>query len=144
MELVNLGVNIISYKKYGKNFAMTCAWVMPVNYDELYLLLGGQSDTSYHIEKGDIIGISALSSSQKDIALLLGENHSLQVNKLEKITYTTEETANIIEGAKVKMKGEVIDVFNPKDNDEDKVVHVKLYKIIEDENLEFLAMKDMK
>lgn len=135
------GSNVVGYKKDGVNFAMTCAWAQMVDYDKLTMLLGSQSDTGKHIKKGDIIGVNSLSSSQNDISLKLGENHSLSIDKLKGINYSYDDTAIMIEGAKVNMKCEVIDVIHLEGIEEDNFLYLKVLKYNDNEDKEFLLFK---
>ena len=65
MDLVNLGANVIALEKNNHKYGMTCAWLTMVNYDEIVMLIGSQSDTGHHIEINDIIGISSLANNQE-------------------------------------------------------------------------------
>ena len=50
------GANVVSLIKGDSFYAMTCAWAMHIDYEEVLMLLGSQSDTSKNIEAGDKIG----------------------------------------------------------------------------------------
>lgn len=119
-------VNIIAYKKDEKNYAMCCAWCMMADYDKLLCLLGAQSVTGNNIKKGDIIGVSSLKSSQKDVALQIGDGHSDMVDKLKGINYYTDSTAVLIEGSKSNMKCEVIDVLHLEGIEVDNLLYLKI------------------
>lgn len=135
----NQGANVISFNKNNHDYAMTCAWAMMVDYDRVVMDLGEQSITGKNIKKGDIIGISALSEEQKDIALKLGDNHSDVVNKLDGIDIKREGSANLIMKAKVQMVAEVTDIINLKENPNDNLVYAKIIDHQTDEKAKFLS-----
>ena len=56
-----------------------------------------------------LIGISCLSSSQKDVALHFGEEHSLSFNKFDNILFTNNDGALLIKNAKSQFVCEVLD-----------------------------------
>lgn len=127
----NYGANAIAFEKENRKYAMTCAWAMQVDYDKILCLLGSQSASGKAIKKGDIIGVSALSSLQESIAFKLGENHSDEVNKLEGIDYSFDGSAILIDGCSKAMKVEVIDVLHLEGIEEDNLVYGKVIKSIE-------------
>lgn len=140
-RLFNHSVNVVAYQKNNKNFAATIAWAMQVDYDKIILLMGSQSDTGNNIEKGQNIGVSSLAKNQKNIANILGDNHSSLTDKLSKIDYKTENNAITINNAVNKMIVEVLDVMHLKDIEEDNLIYGKVIKN-ESTNQEFLNMSD--
>ncbi len=138
-DLVNLGVNIVAYKKNDIKYGMTCVWMMQVDEDQLLMLLGSQSETANHLTEGDIIGISALAIGQEEIARKFGSTHSRKVNKFYDVNYEEEESALFICKASRIMKCEVMKIGRIVDNDEDYLVQVRvLSKEINNNN--FLSM----
>ncbi|MDE6946842.1 MAG: flavin reductase family protein [Anaeroplasmataceae bacterium] len=135
-------VSIIAYKKEEKNYGMTCAWAMQVDYDKLVCLLGAQSDTAKNIKSGDLIGVSVLCKAQKDIAKHFGENHSLKTDKFFDVIYFQEHQALLIPESARMMVCEVMDVMHLKEIEEDSLVYVKIVKSIEGSN-DFLHYGDM-
>lgn len=142
-NLVNLGVNVVAFEKDNQKFGMTCAWMTMVDYDKIVMLLGSQSDTAHALKVGDIIGISALNSSQGQIANHFGDNHSLKVNKFESISYDKKDGAILIKEAKTRLKCQVFDISHVKGNDEDFLVFAKVNECESNENLEFLQKEDL-
>lgn len=140
-RLFNHSVNVVAYRKNNKNFAATIAWAMQVDYDKIILLMGSQSDTGNNIEKGQIIGVSSLAKNQKEIAQILGDNHSKKVEKLAEINYKIEKNAITIENAVNKMIVEVIDVMHLDEIEEDNLIYGKVIKN-DSTNDEFLNMSD--
>ena len=121
---------------------MTCAWAMQVDYDKVMLLLGQQSVTGQKIMPGDIIGVSALSQHQKEIALKLGDEHSDEVDKLEGIQHLEKDGAIYILNAARLMKVEVIEILHPKGIEEDNLIYGKIVEKIET-IFPFLNMSDI-
>lgn len=139
----NHGVNIIAFKKNNHMFGMCAAWCMLTDYDKAMMLLGEQSDTGNNIKKGDIIGISALSKKQKDIALHFGDNHSLSVNKFDGIDYIEDNGAILIPNARTTMVAKVIDVLHTKENPLDNLIYVEFIKTSENNDEKFLSFEEM-
>ena len=137
------GVSVVAYEKNNIKFGMTCAWFMPCDYDQILLLLGSQSDTGNNIKVGDIIGISCLSSSQKDVALHFGDEHSLSFNKFDNISFTNDDGALLIKNAKSQFVCEVLDCRYLKGNDADHLIQVKILKEKICKELDFLEMSSM-
>ncbi len=127
----NYGANVIAFEKSNVKYAMTCAWAMQVDYDKILCLLGSQSVSGKAIKKGDIIGVSALSNLQEAVAFKLGENHSDEVNKLEGIDYSFDDSAILIDGSSKTMKVEVIDVLHLEGIEEDNLIYGKVIKSVE-------------
>ena len=140
-DLVNAGVNIVALEKNEHKYGMTCAWMMQVDEDQLLMLLGQQSETANIIEEGDIIGVSALSIGQVEIATKFGTKHSRKTNKFLGIQYENEDGALLIRKASKVMKCEVIKIGHIYDNDEDLLVQVKVLSM-ESNNKNFLSMTE--
>ena len=140
-DLVNSGVNIIAYQKNGYKYGMTCAWMMQCDEDQLLMVLGSQSDTAKRLRVGDIIGISALSIGQEEIARKFGTTHSRKTNKFLGISYDEEDGALLINKASKIMKCEVLNIGQLYDNDEDLLVQVKVLSRLSNHN-KFLSMVD--
>lgn len=109
---------------------MICAWATQVDYDKLVMLIGAQSITGKHINKGDIIGVSVLNVNQNNVMNILGNYHSDQIDKFANIDYSLHETAILINQASVNMIVEVIDVLHLEGIEEDHLVYglIKSYK----------------
>lgn len=140
-RLFNHSVNVVAYRKNNMNFSATIAWAMQVDYDKIILLMGSQSDTGNNIEKGQMIGVSSLAKTQKEIAEILGDNHSKTVDKLAKINYKIEKSAITIENAVNQMIVEVIEVMHLDEIEEDNLIYGKVIKNDSTDD-EFLNMSD--
>lgn len=129
LSAFNYGANAVSYIKDEKKYGMICAWAMQADYDKILMLLGAQSVTGKNIKKGDIIGVSALSENQQDVADALGQNHSDNTDKFKNIKYTIKGSAILIDDASNCMVVEVIDVLHLKGIEEDNLIYglVKSY-----------------
>lgn len=138
----NHSVNVVGFERNKVKYCMTCAWAMQADYNKVLLLIGSQSVTGSKIMKGDIIGVSALSKYQKDIALKLGEDHSDQTNKLEGISYNISDDAIFIMNAARLMKVRVIDILHLKGIEEDNVIYGEIVEKIETV-FPFLNMSDI-
>lgn len=138
----NHGVNIVGFERNKQKYCMTCAWAMQVDYNKVLLLLGSQSVTGSKILKGDIIGVSALSKYQREIALKLGEEHSDEVNKLEGIQYQVVDDAILIMNAARLMKVRVLEVMHLKGIEEDNLIYGEVVEKIET-IFPFLNMSDI-
>jgi len=136
------GCNAVCYLKDNKLYGMTCAWVSMVDYDVISLLLGGQSDTGNNIKVGDVIGVSALAKSQKDIAIKLGSEHSKLVNKFTDIDYKAEGSAVIINHARTQMVCVVKKILHL-NNNEDNFLVCQILSHKENKKLEFLSLEDV-
>ena len=108
----NHSVNVVGFVRNDQKYCMTCAWAMQVDYKKILLLIGAQSVTGSKILRGDIIGVSALSKYQRDIALKIGEGHSDEVNKLEGIEHQVSNDAIYILNASRMMKVKVLDIMH--------------------------------
>lgn len=146
-SLINQGVNVVAFEKGNIKFAATIAWSTQVDYDKILLLMGSQSDTGNSIEKGQIIGVSALTKNQIEISEKIGENHSKTTDKLTGINYIEEkvnghqETAITIVDAVNQMVVEVIDVIHLQEIEEDSLIYGRVLKA-NNTDKEFLSMSD--
>lgn len=136
------GANIVGVKK-EINYVMTCAWAMQLDDDKIALLLGSQSVTARSINVGDVIGVNPLNSKQKEIALKIGDGHSNEINKLERVKFHYDDEAILIDDAKVNIKAKVIDILDPLNNG-DKLIICHIISLIENEGeyLEFQKLNE--
>ena len=137
------GANVVSLIKGDSFYAMTCAWAMHIDYEEVLMLLGSQSDTSKNIEVGDKIGISPLSKGQKDIALAIGETHSLEKNKLNLAPFIDFEGVKVVKDAKNYILGEVVDILYPSKDCDDKLLRIKIVKYHVNDDKRFLSYEEI-
>ena len=119
----NYGANAVCFKKNERKYGMICSWATQVDYDKIVMLLGAQSVTDKNISKGDIIGVSVLSTSQEDVMDILGTNHSDEVDKFENLSYTIEDTIILINDASINMVVEVIDILHLSGIEEDNLIY---------------------
>jgi len=136
LNAFNYGANAVCFKKNERKYGMICSWATQVDYDKIVMLLGAQSVTGKNIAKGDIVGVSVLSTMQEDVMNALGNDHSDEVDKFEKLDYTLVDTAILINDASVTMVVEVIDVLHLAGIEEDNLV----YGLIKSYTLEDVAM----
>ena len=127
-------VSVIALNKDNRKYGMTCAWFMPVDYDKLLCLLGAQSKTGHIIEKGDIIGVSVLNENQVDVANLLGDRHSDEVDKFLGVDYEIKDTAILINKASRKMVCKVIDVLHLEGIEVDNLLYLNIVSTEENED----------
>jgi len=123
LKAFNYGANAVCFQKNGRKYGMICSWATQVDYDKIVMLLGAQSVTGKNISRGDIIGVSALSSRQEDVMNTLGFNHSDEVDKFQNINFTVKDSAILINNASVNMVVEVIDVLHLAGIEEDNLVY---------------------
>lgn len=125
MELsaFNYGANAVSFMKNEKKYGMICAWAMQADYDKILMLLGAQSVTGKNIQKGDIIGVSALNENQEDVVNALGSDHSDTADKFKNVRYTVKDSAILIDGASNCMIVEVLDVLHMPGIEEDNLIY---------------------
>lgn len=142
LRAFNSSVTIIAFHKEGKKFGMTCAWCSQVGYHEIACLIGEQSITGKKIAIGDIIGVSALAPGQEEVASFFGDHHSNEVDKFAHFDYQTIDNAILINGSKMQMKCQVIDILHLKGIEEDHFVYAKVLDYKEDETKSFLTMED--
>lgn len=119
----NYGANAVCFQKNGRKYGMICSWATQVDYDKIVMLLGAQSVTGKNISKGDIIGVSVLSTKQEDVMNTLGDNHSDVVDKFENISYTIKDSTILINNASIAMVVEVMDVLHLPRIEEDNLVY---------------------
>lgn len=136
----NYGANVVAYDYKGHKMAMTCAWAMQVDYQELCLCLGSQSDTGNHLKIGDRVGVSALSHGQEKIALQFGEGHSLEGDKFHEVQYENDHGILTILGAKVRMKCTVENILN---HNGDHLVFLRVDSYDVDPNKGFLSYDEV-
>ncbi len=136
LNAFNYGANAVCFKKNERKYGMICSWATQVDYDKIVMLLGAQSVTGKNIAKGDIVGVSVLSTMQEDVMNTLGNDHSDEVDKFEELNYTLVATAILINDASVTMVVEVIDVLHLAGIEEDNLV----YGLIKSYTLEDVAM----
>ena len=139
----NMGCNIVALQKNNSKYGLCVAWAQMLDYDVVSVLIGESSVTASVLEIGDIVGISSLSSDQKEIALNFGEHHSDVYDKFKNLSYRTENQAILIENAKVTMKCKIIDIqhfsFSPRDS----FVILKVLSSQENHQLIFLSLSDI-
>ena len=125
MELraFNYGANAVCFQKNGCKYGMICSWATQVDYDKIVMLLGAQSSTGKNINKGDIIGVSVLSTQQENVMNALGTNHSDEVDKFENLNYSLIDSAVLINNASINMVVEVIDVLHLPGIEEDNLIY---------------------
>lgn len=123
LQAFNYGANAVSFIKNGKKYGMICAWAMQADYDKILMLLGAQSVTGKNIQKGDIIGVSALNENQQDIVDALGDRHSDTLDKFSNFKYTIKDSAILIDGATNCMVVEVLDVLHLEGIEEDNLIY---------------------
>lgn len=137
LNAFNMGCNILAIEKNNQKYAMTCAWATMVGYDKVGMLVGSQSETGKVLEVGDICGISALSSNQRNIANFVGETHSTEVAKFKDIKFIQDQSAIYIEDAKVLMKAQVVEIVHFKDIEDDNFIVFNVLSFSEDSNKMF-------
>ena len=133
-RIFNHTVNIVAYNKNEINYGATIAWAMQVDYDKVLLLMGSQSVTGNNIEIGDIIGVSALSNNQKDIAIIFGEGHSVEINKFENIKINKQDNAITIVNSSREVICEVMEVIKLKEIEEDHLIYARVISYKENNN----------
>lgn len=126
LQAFNAGCNILAFHKAGRNYGMCCAWAQMLDYDRISLLVGAQSVTGDAIERGDIVGVSALAKGQEHVARRLGEGHNDVVDKFDGLPTTHEGMAILISGAKVRMVCEVLDVMRLSGIEADRFIVMKV------------------
>ena len=135
--IFDYSVSVIAFEKDSHKYGMTCAWFMPVDYDKLLCLLGTQSVTGHNIKKGDIIGVSILGKNQVDIATIIGDKHSDEVDKFVSVDYELKDSAILIKDAPRKMVCKVIDVLHLEGIEVDNLIYLNILSTEENDN-EFL------
>lgn len=138
LEAFNAGCNIVAFIKNNQKYGMCCSWAQMVDYDKISLLLGAQSDTGKMMELSDIVGVSALASDQKEIALMLGSGHSSKMDKFAKVSFTVQDNAILINDAKVQMKCQVRQIVRLNGLEQDRLVIFDVLDFKQDQNRDFL------
>lgn len=123
LSAFNYGANAVCFIKNEKKYGMICAWAMQADYDKVLMLLGAQSITGKNIQKGDIIGVSALNENQQDVVDALGFEHSNKADKFAGIQYSVKDSAILINDASNRMVIEVLDVLHLEKIEEDYLVY---------------------
>ena len=138
-------ISIVAYKKNNVIYSGTYAWFMQIGYEEVFGLLGSQSDTGNNLKIDDIVGISICSKNQLNDAIYIGEYHSSEVNKLVNVNYTLHENNAItLNDSKCVMICKVIDIVKLKNIEEDNGVYFKVLKYDMNDKLEYLYVSDIK
>ncbi len=122
--------------------AMTCAWAMQADYDKVLLLIGEQSITGNNLEVGDTIGISVLNKNDIEIATLIGDTHSNDIDKIKKFNFVNYNGVYVLPNANVKVKCEVVEILHLKEIETDHLVYAKVLKVEELSKSNFLHMSD--
>ena len=138
----NHSVSVVGFVRNNQKYCMTCAWAMQVDYDKVLMLLGAQSVTGNKILKGDMIGVSALSKYQRDIALQIVDGHSDEMDKLKGVQYQVSTDALYILNAARIMKVRVLEVMHLKGIESDNLIYGQIVEKIETV-LPFLNMSDL-
>jgi len=139
LHAFNAGCNIIGIRKDETNYGMCCAWAQMLDYDRIGMLLGAQSKTGSVLKTGDIVGVSSLAEGQKAIADRLGDGHSGKIDKFSVVPHTFAGTAILVDGARVKMVCEVVDVMRLPAIEADRFVVMKVLKYEQNEKATFLS-----
>lgn len=138
LRAFRVGANIVAFEKKNRCYGMCCAWAAMLDYDQIGMLLGSQSSTGKALEIGDVVGVSALSEGQQDIALRLGDGHSDQNDKFADVSFERNDSAILIPGAKVKMVCEVLGFWLPDEAASDRFVRMRVRSYETDDLLDFL------
>jgi flavin reductase (DIM6/NTAB) family NADH-FMN oxidoreductase RutF len=126
LQAFRAGANILAFEKQNRRYGMCCAWAAMLDYDQIGLLLGSQSTTGKALQVGDVVGVSALSERQADVALRFGEGHSDQIDKFVDFSLEQKDPAILIPGAKVKMVCEVLGFWHPDEHALDRFVRMRV------------------
>ncbi len=135
------GANVIIKVDGEKIFGMTCAWACQVDYSKALMLIGSQSETGKHLKVGDIVSVSGLASSQKEIGETIGTNHS-SANKFKNIELVDFNGVKAIKGAKTISKCKIIDIMHLKGIEEDNLVYLDILNFKDDPSKDFITYKD--
>ncbi len=137
------GVNVVAYSKDGHKFAMSCAWATMIDYSYVALLLGEQSETGNNLHVDDLVGISSLSSDQKDLAFKFGSSHSSEEDKFKGVQYLSKNQALFIKDAKVKLHCRVHKILHLLDDSKDNFIIFEVLSYEDDKNKKFLHYEDI-
>lgn len=143
LHAFNMGCNIIAFSKNNLKYGMCVSWAQMLDYDVISLLIGESSVTGKNLQIGDIVGVSALSKNQRDIALRFGEHHSDTFDKFNINDYYSENSALLILDAKVAMKCRVIDIKHFDFSYQDYFVILKVLSSEENPHQDFLSLEDL-
>ena len=135
------GANVLAFTKDNKNYAMTCAWAMMIDYQKIAMLIGSQSITGQNLSINQQVGVSALADGQQQIAKIIGTTHSNENDKFFDISYTNKDDMILINDAKVLMQCTVEKI---QDIDGDLLVFLQVNEFTENEQVEFLDGYDPK
>jgi flavin reductase (DIM6/NTAB) family NADH-FMN oxidoreductase RutF len=135
------GANVLAFSKDNKNYAMTCAWAMMIDYQKIAMLIGSQSITGQNLSINQQVGVSALADGQQEIAKIIGTNHSNEIDKFATISYTDKDNMLLINNAKVVMECVVESIQNL---DGDLLVFLKVNNFEELKDVDYLDGYDPK
>jgi flavin reductase (DIM6/NTAB) family NADH-FMN oxidoreductase RutF len=139
LHAFNAGCNIVAMRKGGHDYGMCCAWAQMLDYDRIGMLIGSQSVTGRMLDKGDIVGVSALCEGQEAIASRFGDGHSDSVDKFAGIGLSRSGDAILINGARVRMTCEVLDVMRMEGIEADRYVVMHVRAFAQSEEKAFLS-----
>lgn len=139
----NMGCNILALVKNNHRYGLCVAWAQMLDYDIISLLVGESSITGLMVNAGDIVGVSALSSKQSQIAKTFGEHHSDVYDKFENLSYHVDDTAILIDQAKVMMKCRILDILHFSFSPNDSYIVLKVLSSEENKELKFLSLSDL-
>lgn len=139
----NMGCNILALEKNNHRYGLCVAWAQMLDYDIISLLVGESSFTGLMVNAGDIVGVSALSSKQSQIAKTFGEHHSDVYDKFENLSYHVDDTAILIDQAKVMMKCRILDILHFSFSPNDSYIVLKVLSSEENKELKFLSLSDL-
>lgn len=142
-HLFSAGVNVIAYKKDNHRYGMTCSWATMIDYDIVGMLLGFSSATAKHLQVGDEVGISALSKLQADIAMTFGNGHSDEIDKFKNTSFLENNSAILIQNARIQMVGKVINILHIPDDSPDFFLVIKVKSVSENKKEKFLLLEDV-
>lgn len=136
----NMGCNIVAIEKNNHRYGLCVAWAQMLDYDIISVLIGESSITGLMLSVGDIVGVSALSSNQSEIAKTFGEHHSDVYDKFENLSYSVDDTAILIDHSKVVMKCRILDILHFSFSPNDSYVVLKVLSSQENQKLKFLSL----
>lgn len=136
------GVNIVTLQKNTQVYAMTCAWVMQVDYDKIVLLMGAQSQTGQQIQEGDILGISILNQEQMELATRVGETHSREIEKLQNISTMNLNGAIVLADSNRVLRVRVSQILHLEGIETDKLIYATITEGQDLQQKPFLHMSD--
>lgn len=136
------GANVIIKETQDQIYGMTCAWTSQVDYYKAIMLIGSQSETGKQLKIGDVVSISGLASTQKEIAIQIGTNHS-SMGKFKDIDFDIFNNVKVIKGAKTYLKCKIIDIMHLKGIEEDNLVYLDVVNFEDHPDKEFLSYKDI-